>query len=357
MARAKSANSANAMDAPLRNLALILGFLFLVTVGATIAYMLAGWSLLDALYMVVLTIYTVGFREVRPVDDLYLRAVTMAVMFLGCTGMILMTGALVQLFTASEIRNLLGGNRMRSDIARLKDHTIICGFGRIGLQLAQELSGAGAPFVIMERNEKQAAEARRLGYLCLEGDATDEAALIEVGIERARALATVLPDDATNVFITLSARSLNTDLQIISRGEAPSTERKLLHAGADRVILPTHIGAERIAELILFPATASLLRDSVQGRDTERALRDFGLEIDVAAAGEAGCLPGRTVAELERDGGFLVVRIDRGAAHIVAPSSDTVIQSGDGLVLVGRGASGLGATLQRHAPGPSTETA
>jgi voltage-gated potassium channel len=351
MVRAKPEEAESAMVAPLRNLALILAFLFSVTVLATIAYMMAGWPLMDAFYMVVLTIYTVGFREVRPVDDLYLRGVTMAVMFLGCTGMILMTGALVQLFTASEIRNLLGGNRMRSDIARLKGHTIICGFGRIGLQLAQELSAAGAPFVVMERNERQAEEARRLGYLCLEGDATDEASLLAVGIDRARSLATVLPDDATNVFITLSARSLNKDLQIISRGEAPSTERKLLHAGADRVILPTHIGAERIAELILFPATATLLRDSAGGRDAERVLRDFGLEIDVAAAGEAGCAPGRTVAQVERDGGCLVARIDRaGGEAIVAPSPETVVQAGDGLILVGRRAAAMGAASDPSGP-------
>ena len=344
------------MGAPVRNLALIVGFLFTVTLGATLAYMAAGWSLADALYMVVLTIYTVGFREVRPVDGLYLRAVTMAVIFLGCTGMILMTGALVQLFTASEIRNLLGGNRMRSDIARLKDHTIICGFGRIGLQLAQELSAAGAALVIVERDERTAEEARRLGYLCLEGDATDEAFLVAVGVQRARSLATVLPDDATNVFITLSARSLNSTLQIISRGEAPSTERKLMQAGADRVILPTHIGAERIAELILFPATASLLRDSALGRDAERALRDLGLDIEVVSAGGAGDLPGRTVADVEREGACLVARIDRpGCDPIIAPAASTQILAGDGLVLVGRGAGAMSAVLaapRALPPGP-----
>ena len=251
------------LGSPLRNLATILVFLATVSLMATLAYMAAGWSALDAFYMVMLTIYTVGFTEVHPINTPYLHAVTIGLMFLGCTGMILMTGALVQLFTASEIRNLLGMNRVKSDIERLTGHVIVCGYGRIGAMLARELTEGDAPFVILERDEKRAEEARKLGFLCLAADAADEASLVAVGVARARALATVLPNDAVNVFITLSARSLNKDLQIIARGEAPSTERKLTQAGADKVILPTHIGAERIAELILYPATANLLRGSM----------------------------------------------------------------------------------------------
>lgn len=327
------------VGSPLRNLALIVGFLFSVTIAATAAYVAAGWSVLDAFYMVVLTVYTVGFREVRPIDTAYLRGVTMAVMFLGCTGMILMTGALVQLFTASEIRNLLGSNRVKNDIERLNGHVIICGFGRIGGMLARELADGCADFVVIERDDRRLDEARKLGFLTIASDATDEDALVAAGVQRARALATVLPDDAANVFITLSARSLNRGLQIISRGEAPSTERKLVHAGADKVILPTHIGAERIAELLLHPATARLVRDTPDGRRVERALRGFGLELEVVNASEQGGAVGLTVEALERraEGAFFVTQIDRpGAAPIIAPPPETVIQAGDGLVLLGR---------------------
>jgi voltage-gated potassium channel len=327
------------LGSPLRNLAAIIAFLMGVTVAATLAYMAAGWSLFDSFYMVVLTIYTVGFGEVHPIQGLYLRTVTIGVMFLGCTGMILMTGALVQLFTASEIRNLLGSNRMRSDIDRLNGHIIICGFGRIGSKLAKELEDGDAPFAVIEIDEKRVEVARQLGFLCLEADATDEAALVGAGVERARALATVLPDDAANVFITLSARNLNRGLQIISRGEAPSTEQKLIHAGADKVILPTHIGAERIAELILHPATAALVRGSQRSRNIERALREIGLEIEMVSAGEHSGVLGLSIGELEgrAAGAFFVARIDRpGADPIVAPGGDTRIQAGDGLVVVSR---------------------
>lgn len=348
MADGMGQSGLKAVRGPLRNLALIVGLLLSVTIAATLGYMAAGWSFADAFYMVVLTIYTVGFREVRPVDGLYLRALTMGVMFLGCTGMILMTGALVQLFTASEIRNLLGGNRMKDDIARLKGHTIVCGFGRIGVQLAQELAAAGSPFLIMERNEKQAEDARRLGYLVLEADATDEASLVTAGIERAAALATVLPDDAANVFITLSARNLNRAMQIISRGEAPSTERKLLHAGADKVILPTHIGAERIAELILHPAAAAMLRGSPQGREMERSLRACGLELEVVTLAPGWGAAGRSVGELERAGGVFIARIDRaGADPIANPPPETLLQAGDGVLVVGRSAGGFSEAVRK----------
>jgi voltage-gated potassium channel len=150
-------------------------------------------------------------------------------------------------------------------------------------------------------------------------------------------LATVLPDDAANVFITLSARSLNPSLQIIARGEAPSTEKKLLHAGANKVVLPTHIGAERIAEMILFPDTARFIRGSKM-QDLGKALRDLGLDLEVEAVHEKSAAVGLTVAELEQHGGggFLVVRIDRGGETIDRPPADTRIGPGDGLVLVGR---------------------
>jgi voltage-gated potassium channel len=344
------------IGSPMRNLLSILIFLLVVIVCTTVAYMEAGWRLADAFYMVVLTIFTVGYGEVHPLNTVYLRTVTEGLMFLGCTGMILMTGALVQMFTASEIRNLLGTNRVKSDIERLKDHVIICGYGRIGAMLAHELTAAGAAFVIMERDDKRVEEAKRAGYLCMQGDASDEANLSEAGILKARALAAVLPNDAANVFITLSARNMNSELQIIARGEATSTERKLLHAGADKVIMPTHIGAERMAELILFPATANFVRNSEQGRGVERTLRTFGLEIEVVAAGKESGIAGLSVEALERRaaGAFFVAQIDRpGIDPIIGPSGEAVIQAGDGLVVVGRSIEALQAALTKIAASAS----
>jgi voltage-gated potassium channel len=340
---------------PLRNLASIVAFVVAVMALATLGYMRAGWSFEDSLYMVLITVFTVGYGEVRPINTHYLHLVTMALLVLGCTGMILVTGAMVQVFTSFQIRQLLGLNRVKTDIDKLKDHVIVCGFGRIGVMLAKDLASGRSPFVIVERGEGRHAEALALGYLCLQGDATDEAALIAAGVQRAKVLATVLPDDAANVFITLSARSLNPDLQIIARGEAPSTERKLVQAGADRVVIPTHIGAERIAEMILYPETARFIRGSERMRDFEKVLRDLGMEMELVVAGEKSAAANVTVEELERRGrgAFFVVQINRqGGETITRPPQSTLIQPGDGLLVVGRTGAALSAIIAQPAPRP-----
>jgi voltage-gated potassium channel Kch len=343
------------LGSPLRNLLSIIVFMLVVLVVATCAYMIAGWSFPDALYMVVLTIYTVGYEEVRPINTPFLHAITMGLIVLGCTGMILVTGALVQVLTFSQIQHLLGANRMKSDIDRQKGHVIVCGFGRIGVMLAKELAAGGAAFVVLERNEGRFAEAREKGYLCIHADATDEAALKAAGIERARVVATVLPDDAANVFITLSARSLNPGLQIIARGEVPSTESKLLQAGADKVVLPTHIGAERIAELVLFPETARFIRGSERMQDLEKLLRDLGLDMEVVIAAERSPAAGLTIGELEQNarGAFFVVQINhKNGEAVTRPPRETRIEAGDGLVVVGRGAGAVSAFFTTPASRP-----
>ena len=340
---------------PARNLISVLVFMAAVVVLSTRAYMGAGWNFSDALYMVLLTVYTVGYGEVHPINTPYLHAVTMGTIVLGCTGMTFVTVALVQVFTLSQIQNLLGSNRVKTDISKLRGHVIVCGYGRIGVMLARDLKAGGADFVILERDEARLAEARDHGCLAWQGDATDEAALQAVGIDRASALATVLPNDAANVFITLSARSLNPALRIISRGEEPSTETKLLQAGANQVILPTHIGAERIAELILFPDTARFVRDSERMRQFDKVLSELGLDMEVVVAAEGAAVVGETIVQLETraNGAFYVVQINRrNGEAITRPPSDMKIEAGDGLVVVGRPGKQINALLNVPAARP-----
>ena len=130
---------------PLRNLVIAVAFVVTVVAFATLAYMGAGWNFADAIYMVLLTVYTVGYGEVHPIATPYLHAVTIATMVFGCTGMILVTSVLVQALTASQIQQLLGSNRVKSDIEKLKGHVIVCGFGRIGVMLAKDLAAAASP--------------------------------------------------------------------------------------------------------------------------------------------------------------------------------------------------------------------
>ncbi len=307
-----------------------------------IGFVLSGWSLGDAAYMVMLTIFSVGFNEVHPIDTPWLRALTMATILLGCTGMIVLTGALVQFLAHLQLRSLLGIDRMTAQIDKLSNHTIICGYGRIGQQLAHELAQAREGFVIVERDPGKFTLAQASGYACLTADAADEASLMAAGIDRARVLATVLPSDATNVFITLSARSLNPALQIIARGEVPSTERKLIHAGADKVVLPMHIGAERIAEMILYPTTAQLLDESASLRDLKRGLHDVGLELESLTVPANSALAGASVSDIERQGqgGFFIIQVERPGSPIFArPGKHFIIDAGDSVILVMRGSN------------------
>jgi voltage-gated potassium channel Kch len=344
-----------ATASPIRNLVAIILFMIAVVTLSTAGYMEAGWSFSQAIYMVLITVYTVGYGEVRPIDTPYLHVLTVSTIVLGCTGMILVTGALVQLLTFSQIQQLLGANRVKTDISKLSGHVVVCGFGRIGVMLAKDLAAGGAAFVVLEREEPRVEQALALGYLCLQADATEEAALSMAGIERAAVLTTVLPNDAANVFITLSARALNPGLKIIARGEEPSTEGKLIQAGADKVVLPTHIGAERIAEMVLFPETARFIRGSDRMRDFEKTLQDLGLEIEVVVATQGTAVPGLTVGELERraGGAFFVVQINRRHGEpITRPPGDCRIDAGDGLVIVGRTGGRATALFQAPAERP-----
>ena len=339
------------LGSPGRTLASIVLFNLAVIVLATLAYMGAGWSFADASYMVLLTVYTVGYGEVHPIATPYLHGVTMALMILGCTGMILLTGALVQFLTITQLQQIFGGRRVKAEIDKLENHVIVIGFGRIGAMLAKELKAGGAPFVVLESDDKRAAAVRELDYLCLVGDATSEKSLLEAGIERARTLASVLPNDAANVFITLSARALNPGIEIIARGEMPSTESKLIQAGANKVVLPTHIGAERIAELILFPETARMLRSSDMFTALERSLRGLGLDMAVVVVPEKGALTGLSIEQIERraEGKFFVVQLNRqGGDSITSPDRGLMVQGGDGVVIVSR--SGQAARAMFEAP-------
>jgi len=336
------------LGTPVENLIRAMAFVLVVFVIATAGFIVAGWSLADATYMVILTIFSVGYQEVHPIDTTYLRTLAMVTIVLGCTGMIFLTGALVQVFAHYQIRQILGIDRMQTQIDRLTNHAIICGYGRIGKQLAIELQKASTPFIIIDRTAAKLAEAEAAGHLTYRGDATDETALKTVGIERARVLATVLPDDAANVFITLSARNLNPRLEIIARGEYPTTEGKLIHAGADKVVLPTHIGAERIAELILYPSTSRFLGEAPQVGDLKRGLHEFGLELEVVEVPGKSALCGATVGDAERrgNGAFFIVQIDKpNGQSYVHPSEDVKIDVGDTVVLVLRGSRVSAGTI------------
>ncbi|MFO1114926.1 MAG: NAD-binding protein [Beijerinckiaceae bacterium] len=329
------------LASPLRNL--LLGALVLLLIGsvATLAYTLQGWAVGDAIYMVVITVFSVGYREVLPVETPALRAITMSLIVAGCMDMVFITGCFVQLITASQFHQFFGIRRMQKDIDRLSGHVIICGFGRIGQMLARELKAGISSFVVIDNVDGQIALAHANAYLVLQGDARDEQILELAGIRRARAIATVLPDDAANVFITLSARALNPGMTIIARGELPSTETKLLQAGADRVVLPARIGAERMAELLLYKDMSGLIT-GMKGGNLDRLaaeLQHLGLDIEIVAAEKGSRCVGAAISEIEArgSGAFLVVAIERrNGETILQPQDGVRVEEGDGVAVVCR---------------------
>jgi voltage-gated potassium channel len=325
---------------PQKNLLYAFAYVGLVLAVFTLGYRAAGWSWSDSFYMVVITAFSVGYQEVVPITDPWLRAWTIILILFGCTGIIFVTGALVQWLTEAQIQRALGGKRMENEIEKLTNHAIICGYGRIGRMIASQLQAGGIPFVIVDQATDRVAEVRDAGFLTLQGEATDESVLKAAGINRARVLATVLPNDAANVFITLSARNMNPAIQIIARGEVPSTERKLLQAGASRVVLPAHIGADRIAHLILHPNTRDLIGGKTKASiDFDHHLTELGLDMEEVEIPADSPWVHKRVNEIENglNGRMLIVAILRkeGATDL-NPTPTAMLMPGDALVMIKR---------------------
>ena len=237
-----------------------------------------------------------------------------------------------------EINRALGMRRTRKEIDRLSGHVVICGFGRMGETVAGELARHKTPFVIIEHDAERISEAADLNYLDLADDATEEDALLHAGVARAKTLVTTLPRDADNVFITLTARNLNPNLMIIARGEFRSTEKKLIQAGADRVVLPATTGALRMAAMITRPSAVELI-EVVAGRHIAE------VEVDELVIPEGSPLVGTTVSESEtrRRHGLLIVAFRRpatpespGGQLQFNPGGDAVFEAGDSLIVMGR---------------------
>lgn len=325
-------------ESPWRNLIGGLFYLVGVIILATLAYVLAGWSLGDAFYFVIITVFTVGYGELHPIHGV-LRGITISTIVLGWLGITFLAAAFVQFITFAQIQQLFGTKRMKTQIDKLSGHVVICGYGRIGEMLADELRAGEAEFVIVDLDEARLAEATARGHMTWRGDATDEDVLKAVGVERARALATVVPNDAVNVFITLSARNLNKALEIIARANAASTKSKLLKAGASSVVEPTHIGAERIAQLILFPRTSVITDGTARMRLLGAGLHTLGLDIEVMAVAADSPLAGASIDTIERGaiGSLFVIAVTRkNGETITRPDPATLIEAGDGVVVITR---------------------
>lgn len=325
---------------------------FLLTVVIAVSgYLVAGWSLLDAIYMVVITIFGVGYGEVRALSSPSLKVFTILVIVAGVLSAAYMVSGIVQLITEGEIRRALNLKRMTQEIENLSNHVIICGFGRIGQMVARKLKEERQTFVVIDNDPERIALAREMGFLMYQGNATDEGVLQAAQIHQARSLATVLPNDAANVFITLTARELNPGLMILARGELPSTEKKLRLAGANHVVLPATIGALRMAHMITHPAAIDFLAGGEGRTNLNELLGELDIQLTELLVEPKSSLVGGTIGDIEvgGKGTFIIVALRRANGEIIVhPNRDVFLVQGDAVILMGHQGD-MPQFVKRHA--------
>jgi voltage-gated potassium channel len=309
--------------------------LSIVIVYGVIGYVATGWSFADALYMVVITISSVGFTEVRPVDSPYLRVHTMLVIAFGMVAVGYTLAGILRFVAEDELAKLLGHQRVKRMIDHLSGHTIVAGMGRMGDLLCEELAAAAEPFVLIEISAEKLTIAAARGWLHVAGDATEEEVLARAGLARAKNLVTAIPNDAANVFITLTARQMNAHVQIIARAERSSTQKKLKQAGANHVVLPAAIGAHRIVSILTNPSAVEFI-ELVTHRSS------LAIEMDEVAVTDPGPFAGQTLrdADIGRRTGVIVVAVKRVDGRVeFPPKGDEPFAAGDSIVLLGRRAN------------------
>ena len=290
---------------------------------------LEGWNFFDALYMTVTTLTTLGGGEVHPLSKLG-RVYTMVLILAGMGVLLYIVTSLARVVVEGEIREALGRRKLVKQIKGLKDHYIICGFGRIGEIIARQLKERGIPLVIVENKPENLSRLEESGYYFVAGDATREEVLQEAGIERARGLVAVVSSDADNVYIVLTARSLNPDLYIVARAEESGAEKKLLRAGADRVESPYEMGGRKMAHAILRPTVTTFM---------ELAMTE-GVEwsMEEVRVGEGSALAGVALKDsgIRQKLDLILVAIKRADGEMLFnPTLETPILAGDTLIALG----------------------
>lgn len=290
---------------------------------------LEGWSFLDALYMTVTTLTTVGYSEVHPLDRTG-RIYNMALILTGMGAMLYIVGSLARVLIEGEVRTALGKRKLIKQIEKLKGHYIICGFGRIGEIIARQLKERGISLVVVENNPEHLSRLEDAGYSFVAGDATREEVLLEAGIERARGLVAVVHSDASNVYIVLTARSLNPGLFIVARAEEMGSEKKLLRAGADKVESPYEMGGRKMAHTILRPTVVTFM---------ELAMTE-GVEwsMEEIVVGPSSSLVGVALQDsgIRQRLDLILVAIKRADGEMLFnPSHETQILAGDTLIALG----------------------
>jgi voltage-gated potassium channel len=308
----------------------IVALVALMAIGTAGYVLIEGWGTLDAFYMTVITIFTVGFREVHELSPVGM--VFTSVLIMVGVGIALWAGASVlQHAISPRARMLLRRRRMDHDIAKLRDHFIICGYGRIGREVCRVFRRRGVPFAVGDVDEAVTGELLASGCPVVHGNCTEDATLLALGLAHARGLVAAAGSDADNTFIVLSARAMRPDLYIVARATSPEVEGKLRVAGANRVVTPYQIGGQRMAAAAVQPTIVDFLDVAMHGAEVSLALDEVRIR-------DGSPLVGVPLVDsgIRQQSGAVIVAIKHAAGHLNSnPVPETVLGPGDILIALG----------------------
>lgn len=298
------------------------------TVAFKIIWRPFGASWMDALYMTFITVTTVGYSEIHPLDTLG-RVVAILVAVAGIGSLFYLLAAVMEFLVAQQVRDPFGRRGMRQRIAAMSGHVVVVGFGRMGRRSAEELAHERVPYVVVDSDPAVGSALQEAGVPFVAGEGDEEEVLVEAGVMRARGVIVATSSDATNAFVVMTARSLNPDLTIVARADDAAAVRKLERAGADRAIDLYTLGGRRLANTVVRPATVDFLHGTLRERRGE-------LAIEEEPVSEGSELAGRTLQQLDlrRRTGASVLAVFRGADTHPNPESQFALQAGDRLLVM-----------------------
>ncbi len=315
---------------PLKKIKFSLLSLIILIGGGTFGYSaIEDWNLFESLYMTIITLTTVGYNEVHNLSHQG-QIFTIFLIIFGVGTIAYTIGSMIQFMVEGQLHQILGRKKVQKQIGRLQGHYIICGYGRIGRLISREFASKPTPFIVVENDPKRCQRLADDGHLFIEGDATQDEILERAGIHQAKGLITAVTSDAANVFIILTARGINPELFIMARASEEGAEVKLVRAGANKVVSPYTIGANRMAQAILRPLVVDFI-------DIATGHKNISLQMEEIPVAPESRLVGKDLIQsgIRKELGLIIVGIKHDGEMIFNPAANTIIEAGNTLIALG----------------------